>query len=137
MQTDVIFGAIVTEKVLQILETGIIVSQLIALSLFPLGVHYLRKEMSEKYKFFEAMRSFDVRQSSCRESFDDEFIDAAISAWYGSVDEFNNHVRTNVLGRLEALRGAAQLPFRYATFACFPVFCNYIDGMAGAIYGRQ
>ena len=92
--------------------------------------YYSRNEYKvEKHTFFEALRSFDVRQSACQNTFDDEFINSAIIAWYGSVDEFNNHVRTTVLGSLTTLRGSAQLPYSYAAFTCFPVFCNYSDGL--------
>merc|ERR1719331_2846731 len=113
------------------------ISHLLTIILLPLAVHQLRKAMNEKHMFFEALRSFDVRQSACQNSFDDEFIDAAISAWYGSVDQFNNHVRTNVFGRLTALRGSSQLHYRYAAFALFPIFCTYMDDFAGAIEGGQ
>merc|ERR1719375_1572870 len=90
-------------KVVQLLGLRDIIPVLMAMSFIPVGVHYLRKEMSEQNMLFEALRSFDVRQSACRDSFDDEFINAAISVWFGSVDQFNNHVRTKVLGRLKDL----------------------------------
>ena len=69
-----------TQKVSQVLGLTRYAATALACITVPVSIHRLRKETSENHMFLEALRSFDVRQSSCRESFDDQFVNAAISS---------------------------------------------------------
>jgi hypothetical protein len=93
--------------------------------------------MREKHMFLNALRFFDVKDSECRESCDNNFIDAAIAAWHGSAEQFNDHIRTNVFSSLQEKLGTTHLPWRYALTSAFPVLCYNVDGIAGSVSASQ
>ena len=70
-----------------ILETVIAVSPTAFL------LHGLRWNNNSKTKLFSELKNFKLDQVHCREDFDREYVLSAIASWYGSAENFEDHVR--------------------------------------------
>ena len=70
-----------------ILETVIAVSPTAFL------LHGLRWNNNSKTKLFSELKNFKLDQVHCSEDFDREYVLSAIASWYGSAEDFENHVR--------------------------------------------
>mmetsp|Transcript_11553 Transcript_11553/g.21882 ORF Transcript_11553/g.21882 Transcript_11553/m.21882 type:complete len:549 (-) Transcript_11553:385-2031(-) len=78
--------------------------------------HVLRRFIAEKHKLIQELKSFDVDKAGCRLEFDRRYVNAAIEAWYGSKEAFNEYVRDTLRSELAA--GSAQVPVGYFLLIC-------------------
>ena len=74
------------------LRTLLVVMIPVGCLLFPL-VHSMRKSCLRKQEFIRRLETFDVKTVECLLESDRASIHAALSSWYGSVDNFSEYVR--------------------------------------------
>lgn len=66
-----------------------------ALARLPLLIAFLklRQSIHAVRKQLAGLPTFDVRTTCCKLDSDREFVEGRITAWYGSIDNFNGYVR--------------------------------------------
>ncbi|CAE7377424.1 GIP [Symbiodinium natans] len=77
---------------------------------FALNVHSLRKNYRTKYQLLYDMEHFDLGNVGCSNHFDGEFIQAAITKWYGDQEAFAAFIQGPLRQELQATIGSTHVP---------------------------
>lgn len=98
-----------------------------------LSIGSARKSMRSKKMLDTQIADFDCRSAKCHLSSDKEFILGNICEWYGSADNFNRTVRTDLCADIQATVRADRLTYGFCVAANWPICCQSLDFNAALI----
>merc|ERR1712194_358296 len=86
-----------------------------------------------KKKLDTQIADFDCRSAMCHSSSDKDFMHDSICAWYGSADNYNHTVRTDICADIQTTVRADKLKYGFCVAANWPLCCQHLDFNASLI----
>lgn len=131
----------------------------VAVTVFPVisalagvvGIHFLRKFHRDMSILREHLKHFQVTKADCfccsakhkdpdtgaRISCDREVIQGCIVAWFGSLDDFDVFVQTELAGYFQRSLGRFGLPFRWVIASQIPAVWSYCDYLGSRWHSQR